>query len=333
VTARSLSVGLLGMLLSVVVLWTLISTKDATVLTALGLVPRAPQNPAPIDTEPFGRLLRLISAVLFLGSSYALTRRQGADPVAALGWSSVLFLTPGVLHSLRSMDLTFFALIVGSLALAVQPDLKPFDLVLAYAALGVAGVRHDWGWLEAAPATAAVLILSLRNAQQTVSTGRALVAFGGGLVVLLLAGLLAHSLRPTQATIDWPIRNVTAYFQVPPLGDPLTPGQGLGSAFAWVTLPLALLGWVLAVFECGARLVERLARGHVGKTAPWTTLVVALAAWLPACFQATTFLPLAAAAIVLAAWFCARLAIPRVAEGAIAINMLAVVSFHWWHSW
>ena len=332
-TARSLSVSVLGLLLSLVVLWTLISSKDTTVVTALGMVPRRPPVPAALVSEPFAAWLRLIAALLLLSSSYALVRRQGADLVAALGWSCVMFLTPGVLHSLRtaSLEPTTFAMILGALALAAQPDLKPFDVALGYAALGVAASRQDWGWLEASPAAAAIALFSL-TARPRVSVVRALAAFGGGLVVLVLSGLLRRSLGPSEFLFGWPIHKL-GLFEAPPPGEPLGPGQGLGLGFAWVTLPLAALGFVLVVLECALRLARRIARGNDMANTPWPTLVVALAAFLPACFQTTSFVPLAASAIVLAAWFCARLSVPRIAEGAIAVNVLAVVSFHWWHAW
>ena len=332
-TARSLSVSVLGLLLSVVVLWTLISTKDTTVVTALGMGPRRPPNPAALVSDPFAVSLRLIAALLLLSSSYALVRRQGADLVAALGWSTVMFLTPGVLHSLRTatLDPTSFAIILGSLALAAQPDQKLFDAVLAYAALAIAASRQDWGFIAAAPAAAAIAMFSL-TARGGVSAVRALAAFGGGLVLLALAGLLGHSLRPSDFAPGWPFQRL-GLFEAPPPVDPLAPGRGLGLGFAWVTLPLAALGFVLLVMECALRLARRVVRGNSVATAPWPTLVVVLAAFLPACFQSTSSLPLAASAIVLCAWFCARLSVPRVAEGAIAVNMLAVVSFHWWHAW
>jgi hypothetical protein len=284
--------------------------------------------------EPVSSLLRLVPACLFIAGGFVLTRRQGADPVAALGWGLVLLLTPGVLQSLRSSDSQALghALLLGALALGARAELKLFDAVLAYAALSVVAARHGWGWLEAAPVALAISLFLLKAAR-TLALSRVLGVLAFGVCVLALAGIWARSRQPTGLDVGFPINKLALFFEPPSMTEPLSSAQGYGLGFAWATLPLAALGLLWITIDGVACLAYRLARSNAVRPCPWPVLVVALAVALPGCFRGSPYVLVVSAAVVISAWVCARLSVPRVAEGAIAINVLAALTFHWWYGW
>jgi len=335
-SARALSVTLLGWLLSLVVLWSLLEGTNVAMVETLGLAPgRLPSAPM-LSTlaEPLSTLLRLILACLCIACGFLLTLRQGADRVAALGWGCVLFLTPGVLQSLRSTDSDLLSqvLILAALTLAAFAQLTLLDSLVAFAALAAVASRHDWGWLEAAPAALAVAVFSL-GAARRLGIARVLGVVAFGLVLLALAAVWARSQHAPAPGISFPIKNAGLLFEPPSAADPMSSGQGFGLGFAWATLPLAAIGLVLLAIECGTCFAYRIARSNPLRACPWPTLLVSLAALVPACFRAPSYALVVAAAFVPAAWLCSRLLLPRVAEAAIAINVLGALTFHWWYGW